>query len=59
MNDFDRLASIYDLDMGTKEDDIPTYLRYAEELGAPILELGSGTGQHAVDDDGVGPCFGR
>lgn len=45
MNDFDQLASIYDLDMGTKEDDIPTYLRYAEELGAPILELGSGTGR--------------
>ena len=45
MNDFDRLASVYDLDMGTKSDDIPMYVRHAENVGGPILELGSGTGR--------------
>jgi len=45
LNDFDRLASVYDLDMGTKIDDIPMYIRHAEILGGPILELGSGTGR--------------
>ena len=45
MNDFDRLASVYDLDMGTKSDDIPMYVRHAEDVGGPILELGSGTGR--------------
>ena len=32
MNDFDRLASVYDLDMGTKSDDIPMYVRHAEDV---------------------------
>ena len=29
MGDYDQLATIYDLDIGDKTDDIPMYLRYA------------------------------
>ena len=43
MGDYDQLATIYDLDIGDKTDDIPMYLRYARMQRSPILELACGT----------------
>lgn len=45
MSDYDTFAEIYDVDMGTKTDDIPMYRRYARNIGGPILEVGCGTGR--------------
>jgi SAM-dependent methyltransferase len=44
---YDSFATIYDLQHGTFDDDMPLYLRLAKEhAGAkPILELGCGTGR--------------
>ena len=45
MSDYDQLATIYDLDLGYKTNDIPMYLRYAQMQRSPILELACGTGR--------------
>ena len=37
MSDYDQLATIYDLDLGYKTNDIPMYLRYAQMQRSPIL----------------------
>ena len=53
LEEFARIAPLYDLDYGDFEDDIDMYLNYAQRTGAPILELGVGTGRLArslVDD---------
>ena len=42
------LAELYDLDHAGYADDIELYLRLAEVVGDPILELGSGTGRVLV-----------
>lgn len=51
MNDpvanYDRIAEIYDADMGASMDlpDIDFYLRAARRIGGPVLELGCGNGR--------------
>jgi SAM-dependent methyltransferase len=42
------IAAFYDLDHASFSDDIDLYLRLAEVVGDPILELGSGTGRVLV-----------
>ncbi len=42
---YDEAADLYDLQYEGYRDDIPFYLRLADELGGPVLELGAGTGR--------------
>ncbi len=42
---FDRFAAFYDRDVGEFDEDIPLYLNFAQRTGAPVLELGCGTGR--------------
>lgn len=42
---YDADAELYDLQYGTYRDDLPHYLRLADDLGSPVLELGAGTGR--------------
>lgn len=50
MNSYDRIAWLYDLDMGLNNDgkDIAYYLAQAQCLSGDILELGCGTGRITV-----------
>jgi SAM-dependent methyltransferase len=45
---YDQFAQFYDLEYGHKENDIDFYLDVAEEIGAPVLEIGVGTGRIAI-----------
>ena len=45
MNQFDQLASMYDLDMTDKTAGISMYLDYANAQGSPVLQLGCGVGR--------------
>lgn len=42
---YDDAPELYDLQYEAYRDDIPFYLRLADELGGPVLELGAGTGR--------------
>lgn len=42
---YDDAPDLYDLQYAAYRDDIPFYLRLADELGGPVLELGAGTGR--------------
>ncbi|MBX3139371.1 MAG: class I SAM-dependent methyltransferase [Trueperaceae bacterium] len=42
---YDTAPDIYDLQYATYRDDLPFYLRLADEYGGPVLELGCGTGR--------------
>lgn len=42
---YDVDAELYDLQYATYRDDLPYYLRLADDLGSPVLELGAGTGR--------------
>lgn len=42
---YDSAPDIYDLQYATYREDVPFYLRLADEYGGPILELGCGTGR--------------
>lgn len=48
MNDYDAFAEIYDLFYGDFDDDVEMYRGFAERVGGPILEIGSGTGRVAL-----------
>lgn len=41
-------SKFYDLYVGDKSDDIPFYLKYAQEARTPILEIGAGTGRLTI-----------
>jgi len=43
--DYDPLVELYELQYANYRDDIPFYLRLADDFGSPILELGAGTGR--------------
>ena len=45
MNLQQRFVHWYDLDQGGLEEDIPFYLGLAQRTGAPVLELGCGSGR--------------
>ncbi|HET8985045.1 MAG TPA: class I SAM-dependent methyltransferase [Trueperaceae bacterium] len=42
---YDADAELYDLQYATYRDDLPFYMRMADDLGSPVLELGAGTGR--------------
>lgn len=42
---YDDDPELYDLQYASYRDDIPFYLRLADELGGPVLEIGAGTGR--------------
>ncbi len=42
---YDPFARFYDLEYSHKEDDLPFYLDVADTYGAPVLEIGAGTGR--------------
>lgn len=42
---YDDAPDLYDLQYASYRDDIPFYLRLADELGGPVLEIGAGTGR--------------
>lgn len=42
---YDTHAELYDRQYATYRDDVPFYLRVADDLGSPVLELGAGTGR--------------
>lgn len=42
---YDADAELYDMQYATYRDDLPFYLRMADDLGSPVLELGAGTGR--------------
>ncbi len=42
---FQDFAEIYEVTHRGKEDDLPLYLEFAEEVGSPLLEIGCGTGR--------------
>jgi len=42
---YDKFAAFYDLEYGHKEDDLDFYLSLAQQYGAPVLEIGAGTGR--------------
>lgn len=42
---YDDDPELYDLQYASYRDDIPFYLRLADELGGPVLEIGTGTGR--------------
>ena len=43
--DYDPLVELYELQYANYRDDIPFYVRLADDFGSPILELGAGTGR--------------
>ena len=45
MGNFDRFTRYYDLDHGDFREDIDLYRNFARRSGAPILEIGCGTGR--------------
>jgi SAM-dependent methyltransferase len=45
---YDQLASLYDLIHAGVRDDIPLYLALAAETGGPVLELGCGSGRTLI-----------
>src|SRR5690606_36322935 len=42
---YDTDAGLYDLQYDAYRDDVPFYLRLADDVGSPVLELGAGTGR--------------
>jgi ubiquinone/menaquinone biosynthesis C-methylase UbiE len=46
---YDPFAATYDLEYGHKDDDIAFYLDAADRYGAPVLEIGVGTGRIALE----------
>ncbi len=42
---YDLDAELYDLQYDAYRDDVPFYVRLADELGGPVLELGAGSGR--------------
>lgn len=48
-NMYDAFAPFYDLEYGHKDDDVAFYLDAAEQYGAPVLEIGTGTGRIALE----------
>lgn len=42
---YDADAELYDMQYDTYRDDIGFYLRVADDMGSPVLELGAGTGR--------------
>jgi 2-polyprenyl-3-methyl-5-hydroxy-6-metoxy-1,4-benzoquinol methylase len=42
---YQTIARFYDAENTDKDDDIPLYLRLAEEYGGPIIDIGAGTGR--------------
>ncbi len=46
---YDPFAATYDLEYGHKDDDIAFYLDMVERYGAPVLEIGVGTGRIAFE----------
>lgn len=46
--EYRRYAKTYDLEYGTKTDDIPFYVDLAKRTGGPALELAVGTGRVAI-----------
>ena len=42
---YDTDAELYDLQYAGYRDDVPFYLRLADDFGSPVLELGAGTGR--------------
>lgn len=42
---YDLAPDLYDLQYESYRDDVPFYLRLADDLGGPVLELGAGTGR--------------
>jgi len=42
---YDQAAALYDLQYAAYRDDVPFYLRLADDQGGPVLELGAGTGR--------------
>ncbi len=42
---YDADAELYDMQYAAYRDDLPFYLRMADDLGSPVLELGAGTGR--------------
>lgn len=51
---WDALASLYDLEHDTFQDDIPLYAGFASRFGGPILEAGCGTGRLLLPLTGAG-----
>ncbi len=45
MNAYDLIAPYYDLEHASYQDDVDLYLNYAAASGAPILEIGCGSGR--------------
>ncbi|HEY7127933.1 MAG TPA: class I SAM-dependent methyltransferase [Ktedonobacterales bacterium] len=45
MNAYDLIAPYYDLEHASYQDDVDLYLNYAAATGAPILEIGCGSGR--------------
>jgi SAM-dependent methyltransferase len=45
MNPYDLIAPYYDLEHASYQDDVDLYLNYAAASGAPILEIGCGSGR--------------
>jgi SAM-dependent methyltransferase len=45
---YDPLADFYDLEYGNKDNDLDFYLELAEQIGSPVLEIGTGTGRLAL-----------
>ncbi|MSQ15410.1 MAG: class I SAM-dependent methyltransferase [Dehalococcoidia bacterium] len=48
LEEFARIAPLYDLDYGDFDDDIDIYLNFAQRTGSPVVELGVGTGRLAL-----------
>lgn len=42
---FEDFAELYEITHRGKDDDLPLYLEFAEQVGSPILEIGCGTGR--------------
>lgn len=42
---YDTHADLYDKQYASYRDDVPFYLRAADDIGSPVLELGAGTGR--------------
>lgn len=42
---YDTHAGLYDRQYASYRDDVPFYLRAADDIGSPVLELGAGTGR--------------
>ena len=42
---YDEFPDLYDAQYQSYRDDLPFYLRLADDVGQPVLELGAGTGR--------------